>query len=154
MDKSKEKCIPRSQQITMAACETSIEEKANLVCTDLLKNPKMKNCLKMFNGDILMKNCISDYCICKNTYERTECICSGISALAKDCRFRGVMLEDGWRDWQICRKIFNIKIAHIILAVTFGQHVIHSGELRDVNIRRFLFGRKTLNSRLLEEVFI
>lgn len=111
MDKNKQKCISRSQPITSLECETSVEEKANLVCTDLLKNPKMKNCLKMFNEDILMKNCISDYCNCKNSYERTECICNGISVLAKDCRFRGVMLEDGWRDWQICRKLlFNGKI--------------------------------------------
>jgi hypothetical protein len=105
LDKSKEKCISRSQPITSLACETSVEEKANLVCVDLLKNPKMKNCLKMFNEDILMKNCISDYCNCKNSYERTECICNGISVLAKDCRFRGVTLDDGWRDWQICRKL-------------------------------------------------
>jgi hypothetical protein len=104
MDKSKDKCIVRSQPITSIACETSIEEKANLVCTDLLKNAKMKNCLKMFNEDILMTNCISDYCNCKNIYERTECICTGISVLAEDCRFRGVALENGWRDWQICRK--------------------------------------------------
>lgn len=103
-DKDKEKCIQRSQPITSMACETSVEEKANMVCTDLLRNPKMKNCLKMFNEDILMKNCISDYCNCKNSYERTECICNGISVLAKDCRFRGVMLDNGWRDWQICRK--------------------------------------------------
>jgi hypothetical protein len=104
MDKSKEKCIPRSQKLAVTECETAVEEKANLVCTDLLKNPKMDNCFKMFNMDVLMKNCISDYCECKNTYERTECICNGIAVLAKDCRFRGVMLEDGWRDWQICRE--------------------------------------------------
>lgn len=110
MDKNKEMCIPRSQPITSAACETSIEEKANLVCTDLMKNPKMKNCMKMFNEDILMKNCISDYCFCKNAYERTECICDGIAVIARDCRFRGAMLDDGWRDWQICRKTFNEKI--------------------------------------------
>lgn len=109
MDKNKEKCIPQSQPITSIACETSIEEKANLICVDLLKNPKMKNCLKMFNEDILMKNCISDYCTCNNAYDRTECICNGFSVLAKDCRFRGAMLEDGWRDWQICRKTFNIE---------------------------------------------
>lgn len=105
LDKNKEKCIPRSQPLTGGKqCETAVEEKANLVCTDLLKNPRMKNCLSMFNGDVLMASCISDYCDCKNTYERTECICNGISALAKDCRFRGILLEDGWRDWQICRK--------------------------------------------------
>jgi hypothetical protein len=104
MDKNKEKCIPRSQPITALQCETSVEEKANFMCTDLIKNPKMKNCFKMLHEDILMKNCISDFCNCKNSYERTECICNGIEALAKDCRFRGVQLEDGWRDWQICRK--------------------------------------------------
>lgn len=109
MDKNKEKCIQRSQPLTSDKCETSIEEKADLVCTDLYKNPKMRNCLKMFNEDVLMKNCVSDYCNCRNSYERTECVCSGISALAKDCSFRGVMLEDGWRDWQICRKTLDIK---------------------------------------------
>lgn len=108
MDVNKEKCIPRAQPITLGGkkCETAVEEKANLVCTDLLSNPKMKNCLSKFNQDALMANCISDYCDCKNTYERTECICSGLSALAKDCRFRGIALEDGWRDWRICRKNF------------------------------------------------
>lgn len=115
LDKNKDKCIARSQPITAIRCETSVEEKANMVCTDLLKNPKMKNCLKMFNEDILMKTCVSDYCNCKNTYERTECTCDGIAVLAKDCQFRGVMLEDGWRDWQICRKstfsIFEAKAA-------------------------------------------
>lgn len=105
MDNNKEKCIPRSLPIKSGKiCETAVEEKANLVCVDLLKNPKMKNCLSMFNEKALMENCISDYCECKNTYERTECICNGITALAKDCRFKGVLLEDGWRDWQICRK--------------------------------------------------
>lgn len=104
MDKNKEKCIARSQPITSIACETSVEQKANFVCTDLVKNPKMTNCMKMFNQDILINTCIEDYCNCKNTYERTECACAGVSALAKDCRFRGVMLEDGWRDWEICRK--------------------------------------------------
>lgn len=115
MDKSKEKCIPRSQKISAAStCDTAVEEKANLVCTDLLKNPRMDNCFKMFNMDVLMKNCISDYCECKNTYERTECICSGITVLAKDCRFRGIMLEDGWRDWQICRKHFQLSPLFVI----------------------------------------
>lgn len=105
MDINKEKCIPRSLPITNAKnCETAVEEKANLVCVDLLKNPKMSNCLSLFNQNALMSSCISDYCQCKNTYERTECICSGITALAKDCRFRGVKLLDDWRDWQICRK--------------------------------------------------
>lgn len=75
----------------------------------------------MFDEDILMKNCISDYCSCKNTYERTECTCDGVSALAKDCRFRGVMLDDGWRDWQICRKTFQYEILHNVLLV-FPPH--------------------------------
>lgn len=107
MDKNQEKCIPRSQKIeSQPACETSVEESANLICTDLLKNPKMDNCLKMFNKDVLMKNCISDYCDCKNINRRTECICNGLDVLAKDCRFRGIMLDNGWRDWQICRMDF------------------------------------------------
>lgn len=127
VDKSKEKCTPRSQPITSIACETSIEEKANLICTDLLKNPKMKNCLKMFNEEILMKNCISDYCNCGNAYDRTECICNGISVLAKDCRFRGAMLDDGWRDWQICRKIFNktFSLSHFPLCNFFFFFIAH-----------------------------
>ncbi|KAL7040824.1 hypothetical protein ACKWTF_000531 [Chironomus riparius] len=103
MDKSKEQCIPRLQKMeTQTACETSVDEKANLICTDLLKNPRMTNCFKNFNKDVLMKNCISDYCDCKNTLRRTECSCNGISVLAKDCRFRGIMLNDSWRDHQIC----------------------------------------------------
>lgn len=112
MDKIPAKCIRRSQKVTKSACDTSAEEKANLVCTDLYRNSKMTNCLKFFNMDVLMKNCIDDYCGCKNTYERTECICNGLGALVKDCRFRGVTLEDGWRDWQICRKIFNKNFLH------------------------------------------
>jgi len=115
MDKNKEQCAARPMKLVTSACETAIEEKANLVCTDLLKNPKMKNCLKMFNEENLMKNCISDYCDCKNEYERTQCICNGIAVLAKDCRFRGVMLEDEWRDWQICRKF--LSFASTLLAV-------------------------------------
>lgn len=104
MDKNKAKCIPRASSLTSLECETSIEEKANLLCTDLLANPKMKNCFKMFREEILMKNCISDFCYCKNQLDPVECICNGITAMAKDCRFRGIRLEDGWRDWQICRE--------------------------------------------------
>lgn len=65
----------------------------------------MENCLKIYNEKQLMETCISDYCDCKNTYERTQCICNGFSALARDCQFNGIMLADGWRDWQICRKL-------------------------------------------------
>lgn len=118
MDVNKEKCIPRSQSYTTVGgkkCETAVEEKANLVCVDLLKNPRMNNCFAMFNRDVLMKNCISDYCECTNTYERTECICNGIAALAKDCHFRGIMLDDGWRDWQICRMKFSQYSFHMLL---------------------------------------
>lgn len=85
-------------------CETSVSERANFLCTDLLSNGKLKNCLKMFREDILMKNCISDFCSCKS-HDPVECICSGLNAIAKDCSFRGIMLEDGWRDWQICREL-------------------------------------------------
>lgn len=71
----------------------------------------MENCLKMYNEKQLMETCISDYCDCKNTYERTQCICNGFSALAKDCQFNNIMLPDGWRDWQICRKLkINMKL--------------------------------------------
>lgn len=115
LDKNKEQCIPRLQKMeTQTACETSVDEKANLICTDLLKNPKMANCFKNFNKDVLMKNCISDYCDCKNTWKRTECSCNGISVLAKDCRFRGIMLNDNWRDHQICRKDFNFAMSFMI----------------------------------------
>lgn len=107
LDKSKSKCFQRrTASLTSDECATAIEEKANLVCTDLLRNSKMKNCLKMFREDILMKNCITDFCFCKNKLNPTECICNGITALVRDCRSHGIALpHDGWRDWQLCREL-------------------------------------------------
>lgn len=124
LDKDKSKCQLEKQDLLSIECEPSIEEKANMICTDLIKNAKLKSCIKLFNEDVLMKNCISDYCYCKDVYEktscvcngidcecddsykRTGCICSGIDVIVKDCLFRGVQLPADWRDFQICRTYF------------------------------------------------
>lgn len=102
LDKPSQNCEMQKADLLSSECEPSIEEKANMVCTDLIKNPKLKTCIKMFNEEVLMKNCISDYCFCNDQYDRTSCICSGISVIAKECQFKGVVLPKDWRDFQIC----------------------------------------------------
>jgi von Willebrand factor len=101
-DKPNQNCELQKADLLSSECEPSIEEKANMVCTDLIKNKKLEACIGMFDEDSLIDNCISDYCYCKNTYERTACVCSGISMITKDCAFRGVKLPTDWRDFQIC----------------------------------------------------
>lgn len=76
-----------------------------MVCADLLNNQKLANCLKKLNKETLLKNCKSDYCDCINKEQRAKCSCKGIAAVVKDCQFQGVMLENGWRDWEICREL-------------------------------------------------
>lgn len=136
LDKSKTKCFARKASLTSDECETSIEEKANLVCTDLLKNPKMKNCLTRYREDILLKNCISDFCFCKNKLDPTECICNGITALVRDCRSHGIKPpHDGWRDWQICRKSNVVVHFYLISAYhvrIFGEKAKRGTELKSL----------------------
>ena len=111
LDKDKQKCSrqPKSEDL-LAKCETSVEEKADMVCADLLSNAKLANCLKMFNKETLLKNCKSDYCDCPNKEARAKCSCKGLAVVAKDCQFQGIMLDNGWRDWEICRWLFDFLV--------------------------------------------
>lgn len=52
----------------------------------------------------MLKSCISDYCFCVDPLNPTKCACDGMSVFAKDCQFRGIALDHGWRDMGICRK--------------------------------------------------
>ncbi len=61
--------------------------------------------LQECDKESLLKTCTSDFCYCSDKAHPTKCACDGISVLAKDCQFRGVMLDHGWRDMEICRKI-------------------------------------------------
>lgn len=52
----------------------------------------------------MLKTCVSDYCFCVDTQNPAKCACDGMSVFAKDCQFRGIALDHGWRDMSICRK--------------------------------------------------
>lgn len=86
-------------------CSDKMQTDAQSICTKLIENPKFGNCLKEYSKDALLKNCISDYCYCSDSTNPTKCACEGLSVFAKDCQFRGVILDNGWRDMELCRKI-------------------------------------------------
>lgn len=60
--------------------------------------------LQSIDKEALLKSCTSDYCFCNDNKNPTKCACDGISVFAKDCQFLGIMLDNGWRDMELCRK--------------------------------------------------
>lgn len=85
-------------------CDASKRLKALSVCERLLANEKLDECVKTMNFETLLKSCIDDYCNCANREHPETCNCDSVSMLAKECAFRGVTLEHGWRNLEICRK--------------------------------------------------
>lgn len=85
-------------------CTDEIRNSAERVCHRLIDNSKFNNCLKLFDVNAFLESCISDYCYCSDPKNPTKCACDGISVFAKDCQFRGHVLEHGWRDMELCRK--------------------------------------------------
>lgn len=82
-------------------CEENVREAAEGVCEQLLSNGKFADCMKVFNKASVMESCISDYCFCSKS-ERSQCACDGLSVFAKDCQYRGIKLDQEWRDTEIC----------------------------------------------------
>ncbi|XP_055854171.1 hemocytin [Episyrphus balteatus] len=83
-------------------CDQKDRLKAIEVCEQLLENSKLTECVKPFNMNALMKSCVNDYCNCANKDHPEMCNCDSVAMLAKECEFRGIKLEHGWRDLQIC----------------------------------------------------
>lgn len=94
----------------MDSCEQSKLQKAVSVCERLLANEKLGDCIKPFNYDALIRTCMADYCNCANRGHPESCNCDAIAMLAKECAFRGIKLEHGWRNLEICRKSTKSKI--------------------------------------------
>lgn len=88
-------------------CDPNKRKKAISVCERLLTNEKLVDCIKKFNFEALMKNCVDDYCNCANQEHPETCNCDALSMLAKECTFKGIKMEHGWRNLEICRKYTN-----------------------------------------------
>lgn len=85
-------------------CDPEKRKKALNICERLLANEKLEDCIKSFNFEALLKTCVDDYCNCNNQAHPETCNCDALAMLAKECTFRGVKLEHGWRNLEICRK--------------------------------------------------
>ncbi|SPP76371.1 hemocytin [Drosophila guanche] len=86
----------------MESCEQSKLQKAVSVCERLLANEKLGDCIKPFNYEALIRTCMADYCNCANREHPESCNCDAIAMLAKECGFKGIKLEHGWRNLEIC----------------------------------------------------
>ncbi|KAH8270632.1 hypothetical protein KR018_012544 [Drosophila ironensis] len=86
----------------MDSCDQNKLQKAATVCERLLANEKLGDCIKPFNYDALIRTCIADYCHCANQEHPESCNCDAIAMLAKECAFKGIKLEHGWRNLEIC----------------------------------------------------
>lgn len=53
------------------------------------------------NEEAMIEACMSDYCYCSHE-NREKCACDGITVFAKDCLFKGIQLNEAWRDMSIC----------------------------------------------------
>ncbi|XP_037900754.1 hemocytin [Glossina fuscipes] len=84
------------------SCDTGKRKQAVSVCERLLANEKLEECMKLFNFEALLRSCIDDYCNCDNREHPESCNCNTLSTLAKECTFKGVKLEHGWRNLEIC----------------------------------------------------
>ncbi|XP_067647324.1 hemocytin isoform X2 [Eurosta solidaginis] len=84
------------------SCEPAKQKKAVEVCSRLQGNEKLEECVKGINFEALLRACVDDYCNCPNREHPETCNCDAISMLAKECIFKGVRLEHGWRDLEIC----------------------------------------------------
>lgn len=103
MDVDPKKCLmERKEETEMENCTPELKTKAGEMCTKLLDNPKFKNCLRMFDRKALLTSCMADYCQCSDKINPEKCTCAGISVLASDCQFQGIMLDHGWRDMEFC----------------------------------------------------
>jgi integrin beta 3 len=89
-------------------CSGNLENEARDTCDNLLSNPKLLNCFEKYSRSALLRACMADYCGC-STDDRTGCACQGVSILAKDCKFRGVAIDNEWRDMVLCRKFVKNK---------------------------------------------
>lgn len=103
------------------SCDTGKRKQAVSVCERLLANEKLEECMKLFNFEALLRSCIDDYCNCDNQEHPESCNCNTLSTLAKECTFKGVKLEHGWRNLEICRKFCYEKrfFARLVLIVVF-----------------------------------
>lgn len=115
--------MERKDDLQAASCNATVTAKAAVVCKKLLNNVVFENCIKNFDKDSLLVSCMSDYCFCNDKVNPQKCSCSGISMLAKDCIFQGVVMQQGWRDLEICRKLFVVVKTK---NVNFNKHLFCS----------------------------
>lgn len=106
VDKSETYAMENSAEIEFdtKSCDPDKRQKAFEVCERLLANEKLDDCFKSYNFESLVKTCVADYCNCANQKHPETCNCDALSVFAKECAFRGVKLEHGWRNLEICRK--------------------------------------------------
>lgn len=108
LDADPKKCVMNDQNSHGSMelqCTEEVHTMAEAICQKLIGNQKFSNCLKEFDQSAMLETCISDYCYCSDQKNPTTCACNGVSVFAKDCHFRGVQLEHGWRDMELCRKL-------------------------------------------------
>nr|XP_014086275.2 hemocytin [Bactrocera oleae] len=92
----------RELEFGSETCEATKRAKAINICTRLLSNDKLEDCIKGINFEALLRACVDDYCNCANRERPESCNCDGVSMLAKECAFKGIKLEHGWRNLEIC----------------------------------------------------
>ncbi|ALC44456.1 Hml, partial [Drosophila busckii] len=105
VDDSNEMCRVENAaelEFGMESCEQSKLQKAVGICERLLANEKLSDCIKPFNYEALIRSCVEDYCNCAKRDQPESCNCDAIAMLAKECMFKGVQLQHGWRNLEIC----------------------------------------------------
>lgn len=107
MDKDPGCLMERPAEINEKVCAPATKSKAANVCKQLIKNPAFGNCVKMFDADSLIASCIADYCNCDDTLNPEKCSCVGVTTVARDCIFQGILMDKAWRNLQICRKYYS-----------------------------------------------
>lgn len=94
----------KSAALVDGECKADVQLEAQKVCAQLIAGDRFVDCLKMINRRAFIRNCVSDYCGCANTVNKSECVCSSVAVLAADCQFQGIVFQNGWRDQKVCRK--------------------------------------------------
>lgn len=85
----------------------TVSRKAHDICTKLYSQPEFSECANEFDIDDLIEKCVDDYISCNDGVHHSNCACDGLTAISKVCQMKGINIRQGWKNKDICRKLFN-----------------------------------------------